>query len=226
MEIKHVFFDLDHTLWDFEKNAELCFQQIFAQNHIQVDISVFLEVYRPINRSYWKLYREEKIAQADLRYRRFKDAFDALEYEISEEIIHTLSDAFIKNLSNNNFLLQGAIEVLEYLKKKYVLHIITNGFNEIQDSKLEKSKIKPYFKTITTSDAVGVKKPNPKIFDYAIKMANAKKEESVMIGDDFEADIEGAFKSGIKPIYLTSQKNKLQTNFISISSLLELKQYL
>ena len=226
MELKHVFFDLDHTLWDFDKNSELCFQQIFADYKIEIKLDEFLEIYNPINRAYWKRYREDKVSKADLRYGRFKDTFDALNYKISDVLINTMSNKYIEDLSKHNYLINGALDVLNYLDQKYEIHIITNGFTEVQDLKLAKSKIKKYFSTITTSEHVGVKKPNSKIFEYALAQAKASKEESVMIGDDLEADIEGAFWFGIQPIYFDLYKKNESTNYITINSLLELKQYL
>ena len=142
MEIKHIFFDLDHTLWDFEKNSNLTFEQLFKKNKIQLKLDVFLEQYSPINFHYWKLFREDKISKEDLRYGRLKDAFDVLNYSIEDELIHLLSEEYIDVLPFHNHLFEGAIELLEYLHPKYGLHIITNGFEEVQNLKLEKSRIK------------------------------------------------------------------------------------
>lgn len=225
--IKHVFFDLDHTLWDFDKNAKLSFEQIFKEQKIAVALNDFLEVYTPINFEYWKLYREEKVNKATLRYRRLKDTFDALDYTINDDLINVLSEDFIKFLPNYNHLIEGTIDVLDYLSEKYQLHIITNGFKEVQNLKLEKSNIKKYFKTVITSESVGVKKPNPKIFEYALAQANAQPQDCIMIGDNVEADILGAFNAGILPIHLELNKNGNTKNaFAQINALKELKQYL
>ena len=161
MDIKHVFFDLDHTLWDFEKNSSLTFEQLFIEHNIQLELHNFLSEYSPINFKYWKLYREEKISKAKLRYGRLKDTFDVLNYTIDDNLVNLLSEEYINLLPSNNYLFDGAIELLDYLHPKYELHIITNGFEEVQDLKLEKSGIKKYFKEIITSESVGVKKPNP-----------------------------------------------------------------
>ena len=169
MNIKHIFFDLDHTLWDFEANSAKAFNYIFNDSNVEVDLNKFLEVYKPINFSYWKLYREEKVSKSVLRYKRLKESFDSLEHQISDNLIHHLSKVYIDNLPNYNQLFDGAIPILNYLKAKYELHIITNGFDEVQGLKLEKSGIKKYFDQIITSESVGVKKPNPKIFDFALQ---------------------------------------------------------
>ena len=225
--IKHVFFDLDHTLWDFDRNSALCFQQIFNENNITLDLDIFLAKYKPINASYWKLYREEKVSKLALRYGRFKDTFEALSFKTSNNEINVLSDAYIKNLTNHNYLLDGAVSLLDYLQEKYQLHIITNGFEEVQKLKLVKSNIDRYFKTVTSSEKVGVKKPNPKVFQYALEISGAKKEESVMIGDNYEADIQGAIEFGLKAIYLEDSNSIFLNNkVLKVNSLNQLKQYL
>jgi putative hydrolase of the HAD superfamily len=227
MEIKHIFFDLDHTLWDFEKNSNLTFEQLFKKNKIQLKLDVFLEQYSPINFHYWKLFREDKISKEDLRYGRLKDAFDVLNYSIEDELIHLLSEEYIDVLPFHNHLFEGAIELLEYLHPKYGLHIITNGFEEVQNLKLEKSGIKKYFDNIITSEAIGVKKPNPKIFNYALDKAETIAAQSIMIGDNLDADIMGALNCGIKTIHFNIENHKFeQKNYTSVSNLLEIKQYL
>jgi putative hydrolase of the HAD superfamily len=225
--IKHVFFDLDHTLWDFEKNSDLTFKKIFLKHDINTDLIGFLKIYKPLNIEYWKLYREEKINKEELRYQRLKTAFDAINYEISDDLIDILAIDYIECLPDYNHLFEGTFEILEYLKGKYELHIITNGFEEIQTKKMESSRILDYFSTLVTSESVGVKKPNPKVFNYALEKANAQSNNSIMIGDSIEADIEGALSVGMKAIHVNFEKEKLNNvNFNTITSLLDLKQYL
>jgi len=168
-EIKDVFFDLDHTLWDFDRNSGLAFATIFEKNKIDVDLEEFLKVYAPINFQYWKWYREERVTKSQLRYGRFKKTFDALHIKVTDDTIDKLSEDYILHLPDHNYLFDGAIELLEYLKEHYKLHIITNGFEEVQSKKLKNSKIDVYFDTVTTSEAVGVKKPNPR---YVIIYSN------------------------------------------------------
>ena len=192
--VTDVFFDLDHTLWDFEKNSDLAFQKIFKKQKIELNLNNFLEVYKPLNLQYWKLYREEKVTKSELRYQRLKKTFDAVNYSISDILIDEIADQYIEFLPHFNYLFDGTFEILDYLKEKYSLHIITNGFEEIQTKKMESSKILHYFNAIITSESVGVKKPNPKVFYHALKVAGAKQENSIMIGDSIEADVLGALK--------------------------------
>lgn len=131
-KITDVFFDLDHTLWDFDKNSALTFQKIFMLNDITVDFKEFLSYYEPINLKYWKLYREEKIDKASLRFHRLNDAFLAIDRILDKELIHKLSEDYITHLSSFNHLFENTIEILDYLSLKYSLHIITNGFQEVQ----------------------------------------------------------------------------------------------
>ncbi len=226
MNIKHIFFDLDHTLWDFDKNSKLTFNQIFQEQNINIPINDFLNVYMPINLNYWRLYREDKVSKSDLRYKRLKETFDELNYTISNDLINKISEDYILYLPNHNHLFDGTIEVLEYLKEKYTLHIITNGFEEVQNLKMQKSRILKYFKEIITSESVGVKKPNPKIFDFALKKANALAEDSVMIGDSYEADVIGALNVGMLAIHFINEKSNKESGVIAIKKLLELKKYL
>ena len=223
---KHLFFDLDHTLWDFDKNSEFAFDTIFKNQGFDISLQEFLNIYITRNQHYWKLYQVNQISHEDLRYFRLKDVFDALKFEVSDEVIHQLSEDYIKFLPEYNHLFDGAIELLDYLKPNYQLHIITNGFSEVQDKKLKNSNIGHYFQTITNSEIAGQKKPNPIIFDYALKSAKASKEESIMIGDSFEADILGAIDFGIDAIFFNESKTTINHDVYQVNHLLELKNIL
>ncbi len=226
MDIKHVFFDLDHTLWDFESNSENTFKYIFNKNNIEVSFCEFNEIYKKINEKYWKLYREDKVTKSKLRFARLKDSFDQMNFEIEESMIDILAEEYILYLANYNVLFSGTREILEYLKPKYKMHIITNGFEEVQYRKLKNSFILPYFTEIISSEKVGVKKPNPKIFNYALKVSDAKPEESIMIGDNYEADILGAKKVGMHTIFCEFNGNVFPDEGLTVSRLEDLKQYL
>ena len=227
MNIKHVFFDLDHTLWDFEKNSDLTFKKVFKEYKIDLKVEDFLLIYKPINRQYWKDYTQEKVTKEALRYGRLKDAFDILKYSISDELIDVIAIKYIDFLPEFSSLFEGTIDLLDYLKEKYQLHIITNGFEEVQNKKMISSNIYDYFNQIITSESVGVKKPNPRVFEYALATAKAKKEESIMIGDNIEADIEGALNTGLKAIHCNFDNQNITNNtIVSVTSLSEIKQYL
>jgi len=225
-QITDVFFDLDHTLWDFDRNSGLAFATIFEKNEIRVDLKDFLEVYSPINFQYWKWFREERVSKAQLRYGRFKKTFDALNMKVADDTIDRLSEDYILHLPDNNYLFGGAIELLDYLNKKYTLHIITNGFEEVQMKKLKNSNIDIYFETVTTSEAAGAKKPNPKIFDKALKDAKATPEQSMMIGDTYEADILGAERMNMKTICFNYHRLKMPKKQVVVNDLLEICKYL
>ena len=224
--ISDVFFDLDHTLWDFEKNSALAFKIIFEKHQIALNLERFLEFYVPINHKYWEWFREEKITREELRYGRFKEAFDLMQYEIDDALIDMLSDEYIYYLPHHNHLFDGAVELLEYLRPKYRLHIITNGFSEVQAHKINNSNIGHYFETVTNSEMAGVKKPNPLIFEYALQLANAKKETSIMIGDCIEADVRGALQFGIDAILFSEIRFQTAENIKQVSHLSQLKNYL
>ncbi|MDB0601663.1 YjjG family noncanonical pyrimidine nucleotidase [Tenacibaculum maritimum] len=226
MSIQHIFFDLDHTLWDFERNSELAFQRIFEERKIPISITDFLKIYKPINFKYWKLYREEKVSKEVLRYNRLKETFEELTYSISTELMISITEDHINFLSDYNHLFEGTIEILDYLKEKYELHIITNGFKEVQHLKMEKSGIKKYFTHIITAESIGVKKPDPKIFAYAMKLAKATPKNSIMIGDSYEADVIGGLDMGMSAIYCNLEKKENIKGISTIQSLIELKQYL
>jgi putative hydrolase of the HAD superfamily len=224
--ITDVFFDLDHTLWDFEKNSALAFETVFKMQDLKVDMNEFLHFYVPINREYWEKYRKDEISQKQLRYGRLKDTFDLIEYAVSDEMIDLLSVEYIHYLPKYNHLFEGTIEILDYLKPKYNLHIITNGFAEIQGNKLDNSYISHYFKTMTNSEMAGVKKPNQKIFEYALNLAEAKKENSIMIGDCIEADVQGALDAGLDAIFFNENNVQAPIYIKQINHLLEIKQIL
>lgn len=225
-KVLDVFFDLDHTLWDFEKNSALTFEKILFEHNVAVDLPDFLEVYIPINLAFWKLYREEKITKSDLRYQRLKTVFDELKYSVSDETIDQLAIDYIKHLSLYNHLFPNTIEVLEYLKPKYKLHIITNGFQEIQEKKMVNAKIRDYFSQIINSEMAGVKKPNPLIFELALNSANTTSESSIMIGDSIEADILGAKAVGLQTLHFNAHNDPAHEICHMIHDLSEIKNFL
>ena len=222
--ITDIFFDLDHTLWDFDANSVLAFDKIFKEQHPTIDTYQFVEVYAPINQACWKLYQVDKMTHEELRYQRLKQSFDALRYKISDEAIDKIAHDYIVFLPDNNQLFEGALEVLDYLSSKYNLHIITNGFAEVQYKKIANSGLEGYFKTVTNSEMAGVKKPHRNIFEFALSLAKTNKENSIMIGDCIEADVQGAINFGMRAILFDEKNTNISNDVEKINHLLELKK--
>lgn len=222
--IQHIFFDLDHTLWDFDKNSELAFARIFAANYPHVQIDEFIAAYIPINKACWQLYQVDQMSHDELRYQRLKQSFDALAVAISDHEINQIATDYIHYLPDFNHLFDDAHEVLRYLQSNYHLHIITNGFAEVQYRKMHQSNLTPYFKTITNSELAGAKKPNPIIFEHALQVASATKLNSVMIGDSLEADVQGAIDFGMQAIYFNPFDEPASPNIRQVSRLADLTQ--
>ncbi len=223
--VSDVFFDLDHTLWDFETNSALAMEKVFLEQNIEVPISDFLKIYSPINFKYWDLYRKDEVTQKELRYGRLKDSFDEMQVDIDDDTINAISVKYIEYLPTFNNLFAGAIDLLDYLAPKYRLHIITNGFHDVQNIKLTNSGIFKYFETITNSENAGHKKPNPIIFEYALNAANTSKENSIMIGDCIDADVRGALNFGMDAI-LFCEKDIQYDNIKKVKRLTDLKNIL
>src|SRR5574344_113318 len=207
---RHVFFDLDRTLWDFDAAAEVAFEEIYEKYHLkQLGIPSaheFHEPYHPLNEQLWVLYRADKITKDFLNRTRFVLPLE--HYGIHDvELADKLSQDYVYLSPRIVRLVPGTMELLDYLKPKYHLHIITNGFQEVQDTKLKGSGMAPYFDTLTVSEEVGVKKPNPGIFIYALSKACATAEQSIMIGDEMDVDIDGARNTGIDQIFLNRTGN-------------------
>lgn len=224
--ITDLFFDLDHTLYDFEKNSELAFQEIFQKLELN-GVEEFMIHFKPINDYYWDLLSRNEITHDELRIARLKDTFDKINIEVTEEQIRYIADQFIANLTRFTYVFDGTHESLEYLQSKYRLHIITNGPDHVQVTKLKNTGLEKYFETVTNSEISGVKKPNEGIFTYALNLANVKPENSVMIGDNLAADVHGALNVGMHVIWFNELKQEADVNgFKEIHHLLELKNLL
>jgi putative hydrolase of the HAD superfamily len=227
---QHVFFDLDRTLWDFEINShETLIELIDKYKLVEKGISssnTFIEEYYKINDQLWEEYRQGTINQETLRFERFNRAL--LKYEITDlELIKNIGNDYVYLSPLKTNLVPHTIEILDYLKSKYDLHIITNGFEEVQHIKLSNSGISNYFSEIITSERAGFKKPDKRIFDYSLSATNSTREKSIMIGDCINADILGAKNAGIHQIYFNPNDNSHQEEIThEINSLIELKKIL
>jgi len=206
MPYKHLFFDLDHTLWDFETNAKETMQEVYELNALQekgvTDFDLFFDRYSHHNERLWSRYTKGFIKQEDLRWKRMW--FALLDFKIGDDkLSKEMSNHFLERLPFKKKLFPYTFEILDYLiSKKYKLHLITNGFDSIQFSKLTSSNLTHYFEEVITSEASSSLKPNKEIFEYALQKTGALKEESIMIGDNPEADIQGGINAGLDTIFV------------------------
>ena len=224
--VTDLFFDLDHTLWDFERNSKLTFQKIFSELKINIRLEHFIKNYRPINLSMWKKYRKNIISQEELRYVRLKKTFESLNKTIEPKIINDISKLYIDYLSSYPHLFPGTINVLNELSDRYNLHIITNGFKNIQYKKLESSGIVKFFKNVFTSEDFGYKKPHPLIFKKALEITDTSPSCAIMIGDNLEVDILGSMQQGMQAIHFNSNKDPLHNHCIIIDNIDEILNFI
>ncbi len=223
--IKHIFFDLDDTLWDFEKNSGQVLEQLFAEfdltGKLKTDFVTFHSTYKKTNSQLWLQYAKKEIDKNYLRNHRFNLVFKQFDYDNYDENL-IITDHYLNRAPKGTHLKAGCIEVLDYLKQNYQLHIITNGFKEIQHIKIDGAGLRNYFANIIISEEHDLTKPDERIFRLAEKFACAKKEECIMIGDNFTSDVEGALNAGWEAIYFPAVPDKKYTGKL-INDLSELK---
>jgi putative hydrolase of the HAD superfamily len=206
MKYKHLFFDLDHTIWDFDANAKLTLSELYTSRDLAQlgvhDFELFHKNYILHNNHLWEKYRNGHIKVDELRWKRM--ALTLLDFKIGDEkLARSLGDIFLEMLPSRNLLFPHTIETLDYLTEKgYDLHLITNGFEKTQHSKLKHSGIAKYFREVVTSEASNSIKPKKEIFEYAFRITNSLPEKSIMIGDSIEADIQGAINAGIDQVHV------------------------
>lgn len=203
---RHLFFDLDHTLWDFDSNSKLALQEVYDEKELSqktgADFNTFFEKYLVHNKLLWERYQKGFISAEELKWRRMWRTL--MEYKLAdEELSKAMGYRFLEILPTKTQLFPHTREILQYLSdKNYILHLITNGFEKTQWNKLRYGKIDHYFTEVITSETSQSTKPDKAIFDYAINKAKAKLNESIMIGDNLEADIKGAMSAGMDTIYV------------------------
>jgi len=225
---KHLFFDLDGTLWDIHRNAELTLRQMFVQFGIDEALfESFNKAYLKHNARVWAMYREGTMSKEELRTARFSRSMDDIGFEYNAEWMEQFAAAFVEQCPRQPHVIPSALEILKYLEGKYTMHIITNGFKEIQGIKMDGSGLTSFFVHNINSEDVGVRKPNPKIFQYAFELAGTSAEESLMIGDDWDADILGARGVGMDQVFLKfdDHRHNVHPTF-TITELIELKNIL
>jgi len=206
MKYKHLFFDLDHTLWDFDANAKSTLTDLFALFELDTKVAApFDDFYRKYlyhNEILWGKYHNGLISADDLKWKRMWRTL--LDFKIGDEVLsRQLSAKFLELLPTKKILFPHTTELLDYLlDKKYTLHLITNGFEKTQWSKITNSGLAKYFTHMITSETSNSLKPKKEIFEYAMNKAGASLKESIMIGDNLEADIQGAINAGMDSVFV------------------------
>lgn len=190
----HLFFDLDHTLWDYERNSEATLLQLYDEyNLLQVasfSASDFVKCFTKTNDQLWDRFHSGQIDQDYIREKRFPQIFKEFDQEF--DFSKRMSDEYIGRCPSMGYIFPGALELLDHLNGRYELHIITNGFADIQDIKLSTTGLENYFGEIVISGNTGFRKPQKEIFQYALDKTGADHRSSIMIGDSIESDIQGA----------------------------------
>ncbi len=206
MKYPHVFFDLDHTLWDFETNSRKTLANLYETNDLAgkgvPDFNQFFERYTYHNHRLWDRYTKGFIKQDELRWKRMW--LTLLDFKLADESLsRSLGIQFLEQLPEQKSLFPYTIEILTYLKeKKYRMHLVTNGFEKVQHHKIQQANLAQFFEQVITSEASNSLKPNKEIFEYAMNKAGAIASESIMIGDNLDADIQGGINAGMDTIFV------------------------
>jgi len=205
---KHVFFDLDNTLWDFKANVREAFYEVFEKLHLPElirDFDRFIATYEKHNEYLWTEYRRGKVKKDDMRVERMVLTLNELGID-NPDLARQVGDLYIQTAPEKTNLFPRVHETLEYLSSRYKLYILTNGFAEIQIRKINNCSLQNYFSKLFMAEMVGYQKPDRRFFEYAVKSVHAHKIECLMIGDDPDADIRGAFNAGIDQVYFNTGK--------------------
>ena len=206
MKYKHLFFDLDHTLWDFDANSRQTLEELYIAFDLEqmgvFSFDLFHKNYLIHNEKLWARYRHGFIKVDELRWKRMW--LTLVDFKIGDEkLAREMGARFLHLLPDRKQLFPHAIEVLQYLTdRKYLLHLITNGFESTQHSKLRNSGMDKFFIEVITSEGSNSLKPDKAIFDYAFMKTKSRCEECIMIGDNIEADIQGAINAGMDQVYV------------------------
>ncbi|HRH33741.1 MAG TPA: YjjG family noncanonical pyrimidine nucleotidase [Catalimonadaceae bacterium] len=223
--IRHLFFDLDHTLWDYDRNAVETLVELYDEFSLSAfglqPLPDFLTAFRMANVKVWDLFEETVMNQHELRHKRLELVFQ--EFGLPPVPIDGFNEAYYTQCSMGKHLIEGALETVKSLHGRFEMHIITNGFEDIQYLKLENTGLAPYFKTVTTSEKARSKKPEAAYFDFALRSAQAGKSESLVIGDGLRTDVAGARGYGLPVIWFNPDKmEKPHPDVMEIQKLIEL----
>lgn len=204
---KIIFIDLDDTIYDFAGASRESFRETYdllGYERFFNSFNHFMSLYEPHNLELWRLYGEGKITKTELNKERYSYPLRMVGID-NQELADTFCREALSRIPTKNKVIPGAIELLEYLYPKYELYILSNGFKELQEHKMQTAGLKKFFKKIILSEDIGVNKPNPELFIHALQVANASTEESIMIGDMFDTDIVGAAGVEIDQIFYNSK---------------------
>ena len=228
---KHILFDLDHTLWDFDKNSTETLYELYEEygfeKHDKFTNDMFVDKFMEVNTNLWSLYDKNQIDRMYLRKERFKLVLTGLGVE-EEHVPEEIGEVYLRICPTKPHVIPYAYEILDYLKEKgYGMHVVTNGFEDVQDVKLISSNLKDYFDHIITSESAGHKKPNPDFFEYTLNLIGSPKEDCIMIGDNPDTDIKGALSIQLDVIFFNPKKLSHQFKSIfEITALEEIKDIL
>lgn len=210
MRYKSLFFDLDDTLWATYQNNTECLEELYTAHNLgryYTSFEAFLNIYWPHNDQLWEAYRKGTIDRKTLIVERFRYMLQPLGIEDTKSVL-AINNEFLQRTTKKTRLIEGAIDILDYLHPNYRLFILSNGFHEVQLKKLVNSGLAPYFEKMILSEDAGIQKPQKGIFDYALVNTNSTRKGSLMIGDSWEADIEGARNAQIDQLWLNPNKLK------------------
>lgn len=230
MKYKSIFIDLDDTLWDTYHNNKECLEELYTDYRLDryyASFEAFFAVYMPHNLDLWRQYREGTIDRQTLILERFRYVLRPAGIERKEDVLAVNRD-FLQRTTTKTRLVAGAVELLEYLRPSYRLFILSNGFREVQFLKLSNAGLAPYFERMILSEDANIQKPHKGIFDFALRNTNSRRTESLMIGDSWEADIVGAYRSKIDQVWLNPAGLPAEgfTPTYTVGSLEEIKQIL
>lgn len=225
-----LFIDLDDTLFDFRQASRMSFHETYdllGYERFFESFEHFLQIYEPRNRELWVLYGKGEIDKATLNRQRYSYPLEAVGHP-DEELAARFCTEALGRIPHKNVLIPGAIELMEYLHPRYEMFILSNGFQELQSQKMATTGLSKYFKRLILSDEIGINKPNPELFHYALEVSGARKESSIMIGDMFETDIVGAANIGLDQIFvnITGAKGLTFEPTYEVNNLLQIKDIL
>lgn len=225
-----LFIDLDDTLFDFRQASRMSFHETYdllGYERFFESFEHFLQIYEPRNRELWVLYGKGEIDKATLNRLRYSYPLEAVGHP-DEELAARFCTEALSRIPHKNVLIPGAIELMEYLHPRYEMFILSNGFQELQSQKMATTGLSKYFKRLILSDEIGINKPNPELFHYALQVSGARKESCIMIGDMFETDIVGAANIGLDQIFvnITGAKGLAFEPTYEVNNLLQIKDIL